>query len=106
MPMHKPKRLADFPQFNVSALRRGKTSAAGYTRFELDGKFDRIIADIDPHWFWLLSGENDCLCATLQSLDKETLKAILTCYVNDEPRRSEEHTSELQSRRDLVCRLL
>jgi len=86
MPIPKPKTLADFPQFIVSAVRRGQTSAAGYTRFELDGKFDRIIADIDPHWFWLLFGEHDCLCATLQSLDKETRKAILTCEVTDEPR--------------------
>jgi hypothetical protein len=42
--MHKPKALEDFPQYIVSAVRRGKTSAAGYTRFELDEKFDRIIA--------------------------------------------------------------
>jgi hypothetical protein len=86
MPMHKPKTLEDFPQFVVSAVRRGKTSAAGYTKFELDGKFDRIIAEIDPHWFWLLFGESDSLCATLQSLDKESLTAILTCDVRDEPR--------------------
>jgi len=86
MAINKPKRLADFPQFIVSAVHRGKTSTAGYTRFELEGKFDRIIADIDPHWFWLLFGEDDCLCASLQSLDKETLKAILTCDEKDEPR--------------------
>ena len=86
MPVHKPKKLTDFPQFIVSAVRRGKTSAVGYTRFELDGKFDCIIADIDPQWFWLLFSENNCLCATLQSLDKETLKAILTCDAKDEPR--------------------
>jgi len=67
-------------------VRRGKTSAAGYTKFELDGRFDRIIAEIDPHWFWLLFGENDCLCATSQSLDKETLKAILTSDAKDETR--------------------
>ena len=86
MPMHKPKTLEDFPQFIVSAVRRGKTSAAGFTRFELDGKFDRIIPNIDPNWFWLLFGANDSLCATLQSLDKESRAAILTCDVRDEPR--------------------
>jgi hypothetical protein len=86
MRVHKPKTLEDFPQFIVAAVRRGKTSADGYTRFELDVKFDRIIEEIDPHWFWLLSGTQDCLCATLQSLDKETQAAILTCDINDEPK--------------------
>src|SRR6266496_6328698 len=31
---------------------------------------------------------------------------IPSCWPRPRPRRSEEHTSELQSRRDLVCRLL
>ena len=86
MPAHKSKTLEDFPHFTASAVRRGKTSAAGYTTFELDGKFDQIIEYIDPHWFWLLFGENECLCATLQSMDKGTQTAILTCDVIDEPR--------------------
>jgi hypothetical protein len=55
-------------------------------RFEIDGKFDRIIADIDPYWFWLLFGPNDSLCVTLQPLDKESRTAILTCDVRIEPR--------------------
>jgi hypothetical protein len=97
MLMHKAKTLEDFPKFIVSAVRRGKTSADGYTRFELDGKFDRIIADIDPHWFWLLFGENNCLCATLQSLDKQTLAANLTCDVKDEPRVAGETLAYLSS---------
>ena len=84
--MHKPKTLGDFPQFFVDAIRRGKTSAGGSTRFELDGKFDRIIEGIDPHWFWLLFGEKDCLCATLHSLDKETKAAVLSSDLVDEPK--------------------
>jgi hypothetical protein len=86
MTQDKRKTLQDFPHFIVSAVRRRKTSNAGYTRFELDGKFDRIIDDIDPDWFWLLFGENDCLCATLQSMDKKSQVAVLTCDVKDEPR--------------------
>lgn len=85
MPPQKRKKLEDFPQFIVYAVRRGKTSVAGFTRFELDGKFDRIIADIDPHWFWLLFGAHGSLCASLKSLDKESRTAILTCDVRDEP---------------------
>ena len=50
----KPKTLEDFPRFMVAGLRRGKTSDTGFTRFELDGEFDRIIEKIDPDWFWLL----------------------------------------------------
>jgi len=85
MPVHKPKTFEDFPHFTVGALRRGTTSTTGYTRFELDGTFDQDIDQIDPQWFWLLLSENECLCATLQSLDKETLTAVLTCDVRDEP---------------------
>jgi hypothetical protein len=73
--MQGPKTLEDFPQFVVSAVRCGKTSVDGYTRYELDGKFHRISDEIDPHWFWLLFGKNDCLCVTLQSLDRKTWTA-------------------------------
>jgi hypothetical protein len=79
--MHKPKTLEDFPHFIVTALRRGKASANGTTRFELDGRFDRVIEKIDPDWFWLLFGRKDCICATLQSMDRETGAATLTCDV-------------------------
>jgi hypothetical protein len=82
----KPKTLSDFPQFTVGSMRRGKTSATGYTRFELDGKFDRIVEEIDPSWFWLLFAEQDCLCATLQSLERDTGAATLTCDEKDEPK--------------------
>jgi hypothetical protein len=82
---HEPKSLADFPQFLVSAVRRGETSADGFTRFELDGKFDRVIHEIDPHWFWLLFDERGRVCAKLQALDNETLVATLSCNETDEP---------------------
>jgi hypothetical protein len=84
--MPKPKTLKDFPEFRVSAIRRGRTSEEGYTRFELDGKFERIVGEIDPHWFWLLFGEKDCICATMQSLDNETRAVVLTCDLKDEPK--------------------
>ncbi len=83
--MRKPKTLDDFPHFIVSAVRRGATSDTGYTRFELDGRFDRTIEEIDPHWFWLLFGKEECLCASLKSLDKETKAATLTCDEHEEP---------------------
>lgn len=86
MPVRTPKTLEDFPHFAVAAVRRGKTSTDGYRRFEIDGKFDRAGKEIDPHWFWLLFGTQECLCTTLQSLDEETLAATLTCDVTDEPR--------------------
>ena len=82
----KPKTLEDFPRFIVAGLRRGKTSDTGFTRFELDGDFDRIIEKIDPDWFWLLFGERECLCASLKSLNRETRTAILTCDEKDEPK--------------------
>ncbi len=86
MEIRKPKTLEDFPKFIVTDVRRSTTSVTGYTRFELDGTFDRTIEAIDPHWFWLLFGEKDYLCASLKSLDKLTKAAILTCDEKDEPR--------------------
>jgi hypothetical protein len=85
MNIRKPKTLEDFPKFKVVAVRRGETSLTGYTRFELAGQFDRVIVEIDAHWFWLLIRENNSLCATLRSLNKETMEALLTCDEKEEP---------------------
>jgi hypothetical protein len=81
-----PKTLEDFPKFVVSALRRGPTSDDGYTRFEFDGRFDRVIENIDPHWFWLLFGAQDYVCASVKTLEKETWTAVLTCDTKNEPK--------------------
>src|SRR5438874_8719743 len=70
-----------------------------------------------PYTTLFRSGEVDCAQALLQknakvnSLDKAgRLSAAQTCWATSKgvrpALRSEEHTSELQSRRDLVCRLL
>jgi hypothetical protein len=83
--MRQPKTLADFPHFIVSAVRRAAISEDGYTRYELDGRFDCSIEKIDPHWFWLLIGEEGCVCASLKSLDKETRSATVTCDERNEP---------------------
>jgi hypothetical protein len=83
--MPKTKTIEDFPKFLVSAVRRIGTSEDGYTRFEIDGKFDRVIENIDPHWFWLLFGQRGSLCASLKSLVKDTKEAILTCDLREEP---------------------
>src|SRR5438874_10480422 len=40
------------------------------------------------------------------STDEQPVAGLLTASHRSEHARSEEHTSELQSRRDLVCRLL
>ncbi len=79
------KTLEDFPKFLVTAVRRGATSDDGYTQFEIDGSFDRVIKTVSPHWFWLLFGERGSLCASLESLVKETNAATLTCELKDEP---------------------
>src|SRR5438034_3040563 len=42
----------------------------------------------------------------LQSLDPRSRQAVALCGVPKPEMRSEEHTSELQSHSDLVCRLL
>jgi hypothetical protein len=83
--MSKPKTLEDFPQFIVADVRRGATSADGFTRFELDGRFDRSIEEKIDDWFFLLFDEKRSVCVTLQSFVKETNAAILTCDEKDEP---------------------
>jgi len=98
MPSDKQKTLQDFPHFIVSAVRRSKVSSAGCTRFELEGRFDRSVDDMDPHWFWLLFGKNNSLCTTLQSLDRKTQTAVLTCDVSDEPRIAGESLAYLSPR--------
>src|SRR5438874_9780358 len=45
-------------------------------------------------------------CTPNRSLARSSLYAVTASSIHTWCRRSEEHTSELQSRRDLVCRLL
>lgn len=82
--MSKPKTLEDFPHFIVSRVRRG-ASADGYTRFELEGQFDRWIGEKIQDWFFLLFDRQSSICVTLQSFDRETNAAVLTCDEKDEP---------------------
>jgi hypothetical protein len=82
----KTKTLDDFPKFIATAVRRGETAQTGYTKFEIDGQFDREIKTINPHWFWLLFGKHDCITATLISLNKETGAAVLFTHELDEPK--------------------
>jgi hypothetical protein len=85
MVVHERKTLDDFPKFLVTSVRRGATSESGYTLFEIEGSFDRVIEHIDQLWFWLLFGEQEYITPNLKSFDTETKKAILTCYEIDEP---------------------
>jgi hypothetical protein len=85
MEIRKQKTLADFPQFTVTAVRRGATYASGYTCFELDGNFDGVM-EYDPDWFWLLFGEGNYLCASPKSFDEETKAVTLTFEAKEEPR--------------------
>jgi len=81
------KTIEDFPKFFVTGLRRGPTAAEGYTHFEIDGYFDRPIAiePTGPQWFWLLFGKRECLCAGVQSFNKETKAAALYFDAREEP---------------------
>lgn len=81
------KTLGDFPQFVVTALRRGPTAEEGYTHFELEGYFDRsVTVEPDgPQWFWLLFEKRGCVCAGVRSIDKETRAAALYFDAREEP---------------------
>jgi hypothetical protein len=84
--IRKPKTLEDFPKFFVTAVHRCGTDDGGYTRFEIAGNFDRVIENIGPNWFWLLSDAKESFCASVKSLGEETKAAILTVDVKNEPR--------------------
>lgn len=81
----KLKTLEDLPQFLVATMRRYETGNTGYTHFQLEGTFDCITEFMDGHWFWLLYGERNCLCASLELLDKKSRVAILTFEEKVEP---------------------
>src|SRR5690349_24741699 len=62
---------------------------------------------LSPDWAPLSGGRSKRKC--IRHLSAFTMTAIGSLYSMKSgilPTRSEEHTSELQSRRDLVCRLL
>jgi hypothetical protein len=86
MEIRKPKTLEDFPKFFVTAIHGCGTDNSGHTRFELDGNFNRVIENISPNWFWLLSDAKESFCAGLKSLDEGTKAAILTVDVKNEPK--------------------
>jgi hypothetical protein len=83
--MGKSKTLEDFPHFIVASVHRGATTEDGFTRFELSGTFERGIEENVQDWFFLLYEKQSSVCVTLQSFDKETNAAILTCDEKDEP---------------------
>src|SRR5947207_3310660 len=85
METREPKTLEDLPQFLVTAVRPGPTLESGYICFEVDGRFDFAIESTGPLWFWLLFGKRGGLCASVQSLNKETKMAILTFEAKEEP---------------------
>jgi hypothetical protein len=64
MEIQERKTFEDFPKFVVTSVHRGATSEAGYTWFELEGRFDPILGDIfnrigdtTVQWFWLMFGK-------------------------------------------------
>lgn len=89
----KPKTLEDFPKFHVTAVRDKAPYKDGFHIFEVEGRYDpalapaldRISSDESAKWFWLVYGSRGCICATLESFDKETRTAIVSCYETEMP---------------------
>src|SRR2546422_5658874 len=63
---------------------------------------DVVDEAVAPPWMTIL---HNCECHTFEQVVKQLQKAI-ACSEAEGWERSEEHTSELQSRLHLVCRLL
>jgi hypothetical protein len=83
--MSRRKTLADFPRFTVTSLRKQPPNADGYTDFEIEGTFDRVIEKSPATWCWLLVGERDCLCVQWKSQDETALSAVFVGYEKDIP---------------------
>src|SRR3712207_8193102 len=77
-----------------------RTLEEGRTLIRGDEPFDVVVLDLT-----LPDGEGTDLVAELRQHRPEIPVAVLSAR-NDVEERSEEHTSELQSRQYLVCRLL
>lgn len=80
------KTLEDFPTFRLSRLSRGETDPDGFTTFELEGEFDRVIKPVgEITWFWLLIGEREAVCAQWKSFADDTRIATLIVYKKELP---------------------
>src|SRR5438874_9993364 len=78
------------------------------TLFRSRARFDEVVDGVDAVVQALVVG-NRLLAGAVGAMRVEIAGAIHlrpVCLVVQAVARSEEHTSELQSRRDLVCRLL
>jgi len=80
------KTLEDFPKFRVSRVTRGETDPHGFTTFELDGEFDRIVGRVgEITWFWLLIGNRLAVCAQWKSLGEDTSTPTLVAHEKELP---------------------
>src|SRR5438874_7646816 len=72
------------------------------------GRLDGVVVECCYHGWRFDACSGQCVeIPSLSSQDKLKVERIFAGHFPCEERdRSEEHTSELQSRRDLVCRLL
>src|SRR5699024_12239185 len=72
----------------------------------INALFSRYYKTVAPDSFTQPAGEFEILAQTDDSFKLEQKKTIPAQEIGGSSYRSEEHTSELQSRFDLVCRLL
>src|SRR6267378_5807999 len=77
------------------------TTIQGYKLSEADFRGERFVRSARD-----LKGNNDLLSLTRPEVIRQIHDQYLEAGADIIETRSEEHTSELQSRRDLVCRLL
>jgi hypothetical protein len=86
MDLEDRKTLEDFPKFRMSRVTRGEIDPQGFTTFELDGEFDRIVGRVgEITWFWLLIGERAAVCAQWKSRSEDTPAATLVAHEKELP---------------------
>src|SRR5699024_12001485 len=93
--------LHSFPTRRSSDLEEKEDQLAGVVD-HLDGGFDPAGEDSDE----LLDLDGKALLAAIADADESAPDEEIPGQLLRPSQRSEEHTSELQSRFDLVCRLL
>src|SRR5438874_6318867 len=98
--MRRPMTAADFRRIAISLEGVEEYSHAGLPAFRVGGrKFASLASQAEGYGNLMLALEQ-------QAAFVEEAPEIFLPIPGGWGKRSEEHTSELQSRRDLVCRLL
>src|SRR2546430_2899250 len=82
------------------------SSRRRHTRFDCDWSSDVCSSDLGPSSATVSPSRTSRLTPSKTTLSRKRLEMLRSSIISRSAARSEEHTSELQSQSNLVCRLL